>query len=288
MGNHRADTRHRRSAAQQATPDQATPPGGRRRATRSAKPSRPSFGLGIPARVPALPTFIGAAALVVAGGGALVADHLPRASAVELTAGAHLQGGTDAFSFRDTARVRAISRDSDRLAQQDAVGRRLQTEAEQQSEQRSAALTQLARSAEERSSQIARNQWHLPTVGYHLTGRFGMVSGLWASFHTGLDFAAPTGTPIYAVANGVITSTGWGGAYGNKTVETLEDGTEIWYAHQSAFEVQPGQHVTGGQLIGRIGSTGNTTGPHVHIEVRPGGGNPVDPYPAFLQHGVHP
>lgn len=282
MGNHRADPRQRRSTA----PAQA---GGRRKAdTRAARAPRPSFALGIPARVPALPTFIGAAVLVVAAGGAVVADQLPQGASLTLAAGSRLPGGTDAYAFHDASRVRAVSRDSERQAVQDATSRHLQNEAEQQSAQRSAALAQLARHAEERASQIAENQWHLPTVGYHLTGRFGMTSGLWATFHTGLDFAAAEGTPIYAVANGVITSTGWDGPYGNRTVETLRDGTEIWYAHQSAIEVQPGDTVTGGQLIGRIGSTGNTTGPHVHIEVRPGGGDPVDPYEAFLQHGVQP
>ncbi|RLV50161.1 M23 family metallopeptidase [Nocardioides mangrovicus] len=130
--------------------------------------------------------------------------------------------------------------------------------------------------------------WHLPTEGYHLTARFGSAGGLWANNHTGLDFAAPTGTPIYAVANGVITSTGFDGSYGNKTVETLDDGTEIWYAHQSAIDVTVGEQVTGGETIGAIGSTGNTTGPHVHIEVRPGGGDPVDPFTAMVYHGLHP
>ena len=57
-------------------------------------------------------------------------------------------------------------------------------------------------------------------------------------YHTGLDFAAPTGTPIIAVANGTITETGYAGAYGNRTVETLDDGTELWYCHQTAFGVQ--------------------------------------------------
>lgn len=282
MGNHRADTRLRHSAA-------PAPAGGRRKAdSRAGRAPRPSFAFGVPARVPALPTFIGAAVLLVAAGGAVVADQLPGGTGIALASGARLQSGTDAYAFHNASRTRAVSRDSERQALQDAVSRRLQNAAEQQSAQRSAALAQLARHAEQRASQIAKNQWHLPTVGYTLTGRFGMTSGLWATFHTGLDFAAPEGTPIFAVANGVITSTGWAGAYGNRTVETLPDGTEIWYAHQSAIEVQPGDTVTGGQLIGRIGSTGNTTGPHVHIEVRPGGGDPVDPYPAFIQHGVTP
>ena len=84
----------------------------------------------------------------------------------------------------------------------------------------------------------------LPTIGYHLTARFGQSSGLWSSHHTGLDFAAPTGNPIFAIANGVITAAGYDGSYGNKTVETLADGTEIWYCHQLVHGVSVGDKVT--------------------------------------------
>jgi murein DD-endopeptidase MepM/ murein hydrolase activator NlpD len=240
-------------------------------------------------RVPALPSIIGATALLVAGGGAIGLHHgdLPASSSHRLSAGNSY--GTDAFAFAGSdSRARAISRDSERQAALDKVSERLKAEAEQQNQQRSVALTSLAKSAEQRADEIAKNLWHLPTVGYHLTGRFGMVSGLWSSFHTGLDFATDAGTPIFAVANGVITSTGFDGPYGNKTVETLADGTQVWYAHQEEIDVQVGDTVTGGETIGKVGSTGNTTGPHVHIEVRPGGGDPVDPYPVFISHGVNP
>ena len=115
-----------------------------------------------------------------------------------------------------------------------------------------------------------------------------MAGGLWSSNHTGLDFATASGTPIVAVANGVITKTGSAGAYGNQTIETLDDGTEIWYCHQTTIGVSPGERVIGGQQIGTVGSTGNTTGPHLHLEVRPGGGDPVDPFQALVFHGVTP
>jgi murein DD-endopeptidase MepM/ murein hydrolase activator NlpD len=128
----------------------------------------------------------------------------------------------------------------------------------------------------------------LPVSGYRLTARFGQCSGLWSHCHTGLDFAAPSGTPIKAVAGGTITQVGWAGAYGNRTVETLKDGTELWYCHQSAIGVRPGQTVFSGQEIGLVGATGNTTGPHLHLEVRPGAGDPVDPYQALVFHGVTP
>jgi murein DD-endopeptidase MepM/ murein hydrolase activator NlpD len=109
-----------------------------------------------------------------------------------------------------------------------------------------------------------------------------------SSYHTGLDFAADSGTPIVALARGVVTSTGYDGAYGNKTVLTLEDGTEIWYAHQTSIYVSAGETVAPGDVIGSVGSTGNVTGPHLHLEVRPGGGDPVDPRAALIANGVTP
>jgi murein DD-endopeptidase MepM/ murein hydrolase activator NlpD len=196
--------------------------------------------------------------------------------------------GTDAVGYTGGPRERALSRDSEREALQDAADAKLEAAAEEQAAERNAELKSLGKAAEARAGEIAKNQWRLPTSGYHLTARFGMAGGLWSSNHTGLDFAAPSGTPIVAVANGVITKTGYAGAYGNQTIETLDDGTEIWYCHQSAIGVQVGQRVIGGQHIGDVVSTGNTTGPHLHLEVRPGGGDPVDPFTALVYHGVSP
>lgn len=124
--------------------------------------------------------------------------------------------------------------------------------------------------------------------GYRLTGRFGDVSGYWASVHTGLDFAAAYGTPIHAIAGGTVTFVGYDGSYGTKTVIRMANGTDLWFAHQSSTAVTVGQTVVPGQVIGYIGMTGNTTGPHVHVEVRPGGGDPVDPYAALIRWGLHP
>ena len=118
-----------------------------------------------------------------------------------------------------------------------------------------------------------------------ITATFGQY-GLWASYHTGLDFNANSGDPILSVANGTVTETGYDGAYGNKTVVTLDDGTEIWYCHQTSIYVSVGDRVNGGENIGTVGATGNVTGSHLHVEVRPGGGDPVDPYAAFIVHGV--
>ncbi|MGC3000948.1 M23 family metallopeptidase [Streptomyces sp. G35A] len=129
----------------------------------------------------------------------------------------------------------------------------------------------------ERLAELAK-QYALPTSSYTLSSTFGQAGAYWSSgYHTGLDFAAPTGTLIKAVHTGTITSAGWDGSYGYKTVLTLEDGTEIWYAHQSSISVSVGQKVSTGDVIGRVGSTGNSTGAHLHLEVHPDGAAGVDP-----------
>jgi murein DD-endopeptidase MepM/ murein hydrolase activator NlpD len=128
----------------------------------------------------------------------------------------------------------------------------------------------------------------LPVRGYRLTGRFGDRSGLWSSVHTGLDFAAPYGTSIHGIGAGVVTATGYDGRYGNKTVVRLVDGTELWFCHQSAVEVKVGERVRPGQVIGAIGTTGNVTGPHLHLEVHPSGGDPVDPLTWLRTRGLRP
>ena len=129
--------------------------------------------------------------------------------------------------------------------------------------------------------------WVLPVEGYHLTGRFGAASGLWSSTHTGLDFAAPEGSEIRSIGPGVVTEASSDGSFGNKTVVRLDDGTVLWYCHQSEFGVEPGQRLAPGDLVGYVGSTGNVTGPHLHLEVHPGKGDPIDPEAWLPQHGLH-
>ena len=127
-----------------------------------------------------------------------------------------------------------------------------------------------------------------PVDHYVLTARFGQCSSHWAHCHTGLDFAASTGTPIRAIMSGTVIWTTWGGAYGNLTKIQHPNGVQSWYAHQSSRRVQMGDVVTAGEIIGRVGSTGNTTGPHLHLEVHPHGGDAIDPEDWLPQHHLHP
>lgn len=151
-----------------------------------------------------------------------------------------------------------------------------------------AAAVQAAAAAKAKAARLAAlaKSYSLPVKDYHLTARFGQSGGRWSHNHTGLDFACPTGTAVHAVASGTVVSAGWDGPYGWKTVIRHADGTETWYAHQSAFVVRSG-HVDAGDVIGRSGSTGNTTGPHLHLEVIVHG-SPVDPDRWLSAHGLNP
>ncbi|MFD4570487.1 M23 family metallopeptidase [Streptomyces sp. NPDC058467] len=139
-----------------------------------------------------------------------------------------------------------------------------------------------------RLAELAKS-YSLPTSSYTLTSRFGEAGSMWSSgYHTGLDFAAPTGTLIKAIHSATVTEAGWAGAYGYRTILTLDDGTELWFCHQSSISVSVGQKVATGDVIGRVGATGNVTGPHLHLEVHPGGGDAIDPMAWLRSKGLNP
>ncbi|MFC5266293.1 M23 family metallopeptidase [Kribbella qitaiheensis] len=128
----------------------------------------------------------------------------------------------------------------------------------------------------------------LPTTGYHLTARFGQAGGRWAANHTGLDFAAPIGTPVRSVMAGTVIQAEFAGAYGRQVKVRHANGTVTSYSHMSEFDVSVGDSVSAGSKVGAIGVTGNTTGPHLHFEVLPGGGPAINPEPWLEARGINP
>ncbi|GHH72434.1 M23 family metallopeptidase [Kitasatospora indigofera] len=173
--------------------------------------------------------------------------------------------------------------DSQRTAAEE--GARLQ--AAKEAEVKRAAQQEEARKAAEAAEKAKLAAIQLPVRDYFLSAHYGQSASYWSHLHTGLDFAASTGTPVYSVGSGTITSAGWSGSYGYRIIQTLPDGTEIWYCHLSSIIKASGK-VVPGQQIGKVGATGNVTGPHLHLEVRPDGGAPVDPESWLEQRGLTP
>ncbi len=187
----------------------------------------------------------------------------------------HRATAADEAARQETARLESVRLEA---AQEAAAKRAAQAE--------SAALA-----AAEAASAVVRGagQFVLPTAKYTLSAP--SAGAHWAQQQGGLDFAAPTGTAVTALGTGTVTSAGWSGAYGYRVTQTLPDGTEVWYCHLSSVAVTTGE-VAPGTPLGRVGATGSVTGPgtgpHLHLEIRPAGGAPVDPLVWLRQHGLNP
>lgn len=128
-----------------------------------------------------------------------------------------------------------------------------------------------------------------PVPGGGLGTAYKVAGSMWSSgYHTGVDFAIPTGTSLKSVGAGTVVSAGWAGSYGNQVVIKLNDGYYAQYAHLSSLSVSAGQTVSGGQQVGLSGSTGNSTGPHLHFEIRttPNYGSDLDPVSYLRGKGV--
>jgi murein DD-endopeptidase MepM/ murein hydrolase activator NlpD len=145
-----------------------------------------------------------------------------------------------------------------------------------------------AKAAADRKARSA--SWETPTTGYVLGAGYAQAGPHWANTHSGQDFVVGSGTKVRAAHTGTVVTAGWGGAYGNNIVIKHADHTYSQYGHLSHIGVSIGQHVITGQQIGLSGSTGNSTGPHLHFEIRttPYYGSSVEPLHFLRAHGVHP
>ncbi|MFJ9854138.1 peptidoglycan DD-metalloendopeptidase family protein [Streptomyces sp. NPDC101150] len=131
-----------------------------------------------------------------------------------------------------------------------------------------------------------RPKFVLPVTQHGLSALFGQAGVNWMSVHTGIDFPVSYGTPVMAATDGTVR-TQWNSAYGNMAIVTAPDGTETWYCHLSSTKIRSGS-VKAGEQIAYSGNSGNSTGPHLHFEVRPGGDSAIDPIPWLHSHGLNP
>jgi murein DD-endopeptidase MepM/ murein hydrolase activator NlpD len=130
--------------------------------------------------------------------------------------------------------------------------------------------------------------WVAPVETYVLSASYGSGGARWANRHTGQDFAVPIGTPVRAVGAGEVVKVSCGGAFGIEIVLRHAGGYYTQYAHLAAVAVDQGERVETGQWIGQSGTSGNSTGPHLHFEVRvtPEMGSAVNPVSWLAGRGV--
>ncbi|MFV2119099.1 M23 family metallopeptidase, partial [Streptomyces sp. Act-28] len=124
--------------------------------------------------------------------------------------------------------------------------------------------------------------------GYELSAGFDSTGKYWAHRHTGQDFAVDVGTPVRSIGAGRVHAVSCGGPFGIEVVVRHTNGWYSQYAHLASTAVEQGQRVVAGQWVGQAGTTGNSTGPHLHFEVRvtPHLGSGVDPLSWLREHGV--
>lgn len=210
------------------------------------------------------------------------------AAAISDVPGAHASTATEASG--KTATVAPVSKLDTQLAgvtsdADDFATRASRTQERIDLKDREAAAKKAKADAAARKESL-RPKFLLPVSQRGLSAYYGQSGVNWMALHTGIDFPVDPGTPVSAVTDGTVR-TQWNSSYGNMAIVTAADGTETWYCHLSSTKIRSGK-VKAGQVIAYSGNTGNTTGPHLHLEVRPHGGTPIDPLPWLLAHGLDP
>ncbi|WP_306313820.1 M23 family metallopeptidase [Streptomyces hydrogenans] len=212
-----------------------------------------------------------------------------------------LAADTDNRSAEDTGLTQVIADESlaDQVSAQAAAQEQEAAEAEARAKARAEAKrkaearAQEIREAKERAAREAERRrlasFNLPVAGSYVSTGYKTGGSLWSSgSHSGVDFHAAYGSSVVSVGSGTVVEAGWGGAYGNNIVIRMNDGTYTQYGHLSSIGVYVGQSVEPGQQIGVSGSTGNSTGPHLHFEARSTAdyGSDINPVAYLRARGV--
>jgi murein DD-endopeptidase MepM/ murein hydrolase activator NlpD len=257
---------------------------GRHRASKSApaKPRRFIGGLALPTAA--------AAALTFTATGAAVASVKPQAvaftkiAAVSVSAPLAAEGETPATSDGAADPEQFSQHRSQAAKNRHSSMVRADTAAQVA---RSAQRKELAARtvAKEAALEERAHSWRLPIKTYVLTSGFG---SRWGRQHEGEDFAAPEGTDLVSMSTGTVTFAGPESGFGNLVKIRYWDGTITYYGHMSSISVTSGEHVEPAEVVGQSGNTGHSTGPHLHLEVHPDGGAPIDPLPWLADRSIAP
>ena len=222
-----------------------------------------------------------AAALVVTATGATMAESAP--------ASFGLSGSVAKARASDAAAVQFDRTEAQQQREVQAVAaqarlveaQRIARDAQRKSVARQRAAAAAVKKAE--AQRKAREKWVMPIKGAVFTSGYGWR---WGRMHQGDDFGTPVGTPLASMSTGTVTFAGWEGGYGNKIEIEYWDGTVSVFGHLSQVQVSVGDKVVPGDIVGRSGNTGHSTGPHLHLEIHPGGGGAIDPAPWLHRHGL--
>jgi murein DD-endopeptidase MepM/ murein hydrolase activator NlpD len=251
--------------------------------SKTTKNARKSIG-GARLRLGVIATGLGAS-MVLGAGSALAASS---------ERGDVFASGT-AAQLAQSARAQADQQHKAAVAKEKAEDRADAGKTSRNAERKGAGANKAAKkAAAAKAAKKKARAWTKPVSGeYELSAGYGNSGGRWANKHSGQDFAVPSGTTVKAVHGGKVVKAGPNGAgdgpaYGNAVVIKHSDNTYSQYAHLSSVKVKPGQHVKTGQPIGKSGSTGNSSGPHLHFEIRTTAdyGTGKNPLPTMRAHGV--
>ncbi|MFJ2893714.1 M23 family metallopeptidase [Streptomyces sp. NPDC087218] len=216
---------------------------------------------------------------------------LSQVIAIDATLADQIEAQADAQQHRADAVAKAKAQAKKKAEAEKKAEARKKAVAKARAEAKRAAEERAEEARAARSAERARlGAFQLPVAGSYISTGYKAGGSLWSSgSHSGVDFHAASGSSVVAVGAGTVVEAGWGGAYGNNVVLRMTDGTYTQYGHLSSIGVSVGQSVGAGQQIGLSGSTGNSTGPHLHFEARttPEYGSDVNPVAYLRAHGVN-
>jgi murein DD-endopeptidase MepM/ murein hydrolase activator NlpD len=203
-------------------------------------------------------------------------------SAAQATAATQAKAAVQAQAVargQAAARAQAVTR-AQAVARGQAVAR-VRAVAQKLSVTRSNQRKALVRTAARRAA--SGHSWRLPISHPVKTSGFGYR---WGRLHAGEDFSVSVGTPLHSMSTGRVTFAGAQSGFGNIVQIRYWDGTISYFGHMSSISVHKGQALQPGQLVGRSGNTGHSTGPHLHLEIHPHGGAAIDPLPWLAAHHI--
>lgn len=222
----------------------------------------------------------------------------PQTSALARDQFAAQLADTSSLAERRKAASSSIAEDQGRAQERQRVARDKKRKALAAKKRKAAAAAKKRAAAPSSSSATSATSTKLPSKGSTAAGPQSWVQPLdsmvftspygprWGRLHAGHDYSAPIGTPLKSMSSGTIIFAGSMQGYGTTVDIKYWDGTVSRYGHMNAISVSVGQKVGPGDVVGQSGNTGRSTGPHLHLEIHPGGGSPIDPGPWLAAKGI--